>query len=100
MSEQKIYHCTSCGYTGHETGWHVGHGMYACPNDCKRDSGAYREMLEYDPADDSLPNASESEHAAALAAVHEFQRKSRKMSPLAEIMFESWVDSARLSGAI
>ena len=108
MSEQKIYHCVSCGYTGHDTGWKLGHGVddgYACPNECKFDDGSkldgqYIEMLEYDPEDDSLPNASEAEHAKALAAVHKFQRKSKPMSPLADIIFNSWVDGARLAGAM
>ena len=58
---------------------------YACPHDCKIDDSSKRDgdyvvMLEYDPNDDSLPNAGESEHDKALAAVHEFQCKEKLMS--------------------
>ena len=91
----KIYHCVSCGYTGHETGYKLGHGIdagHACKNECKFDDGSkhegqYIEMLYYEPEADMLPDASAFDHDKALAAVHEFKRKNKPMSEIGSLAF-------------
>jgi len=95
-----IYHCIGCHYTGTETGWHLGHGVNACPNECVFNDGSkldddYISLLEYDPEDDSFPDASEAEHARALAAVHEYQKQ--QMSPLGKEAFDL---GAMMMGAV
>jgi len=69
-----IYHCCECKFTGHEPRitFKDERGDILCPNDCTYENGNAVTLLEYDPVDDSIPNAGVSERQVTLDAVHDY----------------------------